>query len=125
MIYLDTHVLIWLYLPAPDLLSDTAKRQIDENELLISPIVLLELEYLREVGRLEVDSQSVYRFLHTRLGLQLCAEPFASVIEGAASQSWTRDPFDRVIVGQAAVRGLPLLTRDRTIWDQYEHAIWK
>jgi PIN domain nuclease of toxin-antitoxin system len=38
--------------------------------------------------------------------------------------SWTRDPFDRLIVAQAAVRDAPLLTKDRAIRRRYRAAVW-
>lgn len=51
MIYLDTHVLVWLYAGRPDLLPAGARALIDANALLVSPIVALELQYLHETGR--------------------------------------------------------------------------
>jgi len=47
-IYLDTHVVVWLYSGELSLLSEKACQLIEENELLISPLVLLELQYLFE-----------------------------------------------------------------------------
>jgi len=37
---------------------------------------------------------------------------------------WTRDPFDRLIVGLAALAGSALLTKDRTIRKHYRKATW-
>jgi PIN domain nuclease of toxin-antitoxin system len=42
----------------------------------------------------------------------------------ALGQSWTRDPFDRIIVSQAALRNAPLVTRDQVIRDHYSQAVW-
>jgi PIN domain nuclease of toxin-antitoxin system len=56
---------------------------------------------------------SVYS-LAVRLGLQVCNLPFVAVIESAIELSWTRDPFDRIIVGQATLNGSARLTKDRT-----------
>jgi PIN domain nuclease of toxin-antitoxin system len=39
-------------------------------------------------------------------------------------QTWTRDPFDRIIVAQARLRGAPLLTKDRTIQTHHAEAFW-
>ncbi|WP_230458629.1 PIN domain-containing protein [Microcystis aeruginosa] len=52
MIYLDTHIVVWLYAGLTAKLSDCAKHLINENELYISPIVRLELQYLYEIGRI-------------------------------------------------------------------------
>ena len=44
MIYLDTHVVLWLYLRRGQGLSDRARRLLEyEPEILISPMVLLEV----------------------------------------------------------------------------------
>ena len=51
MIHLDTHVVVWLYAGRTDLLSAAAVEAIEEHSMAISPIVLLELEYLHEIGR--------------------------------------------------------------------------
>ena len=51
MIYADTHVVAWLYAGRPDLIPPRARRLIEDNPLLVSPMVALELEYLFETGR--------------------------------------------------------------------------
>ncbi len=38
--------------------------------------------------------------------------------------SWTRDPFDRLIVGHAAVDDELLLSKDRKILENYPFARW-
>ncbi|MBI3608951.1 MAG: hypothetical protein HY207_13405 [Nitrospirae bacterium] len=58
------------------------------------------------------------------IGLTLCTQSFATVIERAEAQAWTRDPFDRIIVAQAALRRSRLVTKDETIRAQYRHAVW-
>jgi len=61
MIYLDTHVVLWLYLRKGDGLSERARQLIEyEPEILISPMVLLELDYLHEIGRTTLGSTPVY-----------------------------------------------------------------
>jgi len=45
MIYLDTHVILWLYLRKGEGLSDRARQLIEyEDIVVISPMVLLELD---------------------------------------------------------------------------------
>jgi len=55
MIYLDTHVVVWLYAGDKKRFPAAVCKRIEDNELLISPIVLLELQYLKETGRLLVE----------------------------------------------------------------------
>jgi len=46
------------------------------------------------------------------------------VAGAAVRQSWARDPFDRIIVAQAALRRAPLITRDADIRADYDRALW-
>lgn len=59
-----------------------------------------------------------------RIGLQLCKHTFTDVIQIAAKQSWTRDPFDRIITAQAAIGSNVLITKDNGIRKHYEYALW-
>ncbi|MDY0091684.1 MAG: PIN domain-containing protein [Candidatus Vecturithrix sp.] len=124
MIYLDTHVVVWLYLGDLLKFSTPAKTAINANELNISPIVALELTYLHEIGRLKPSTEVVLAYLANRLRLKCCDIPFEKVIASAMKQTWTRDPFDRIIVGHAAIKECDLVTKDEHIHNNYVHAIW-
>lgn len=124
MIYLDTHVVVWLYAGELDRFSANAARFIEENDLLISPAVLLELQNLREIKRITADPMLVFQTLEETIGLRLCQLDFSKVVIGALSQSWTRDPFDRIITAQALVRNELLLTKDRAIRRNCSVACW-
>jgi PIN domain nuclease of toxin-antitoxin system len=125
MIYLDTHVVLWLYALKGDVLSKNACRLIEESAtILISPMVLLEMVYLYEVDRLKVESDQIYRYLKERIRLNVCTKPFIEVIQLASKQSWTRDPFDRIITAQAAIDHRTLVTKDITIRQHYSKATW-
>lgn len=124
MIYLDTHVAVWLYAGRIDLIPDTARALIDGNDLLISPLVGLELQYLYESGKTKEPAGSVLRALARELGLRRCDLPFADVVDAALQETWTREPFDRVFVAQARLRGAPLLSKDRAIQEHYPDAVW-
>lgn len=122
--YLDTHVVAWLFAGDAGLLTERARTIVRENALLISPCVRLELQYLYEIGRTRAPARTVARALADSIGLGLCDLPFGRVIEAAERQSWTRDPFDRIIVAQAALAGAPLVTKDRTIQEHYAKSVW-
>jgi len=124
LIYLDTHVVAWLFAGRLDLLPIAARRLLDASNLLISPMVELELEYLFETGRTAKPGREVVESLRHELGLRICDLPFPQVIEAAIEQSWTRDPFDRILVAQAALRQAPLLTKDTGIRQHYAQSIW-
>ena len=124
-LYLDTHVLVWLYQDGPGRLTPRGIEAIDAAEvLLISPIVELELAYLHEIGRITCPPAPILDVLRRDLELDSCKLPFASVMGAALDQTWTRDPFDRLIVAQAAHGQNPLLTADGNIRAQYLPAFW-
>ena len=124
MIYLDTHVVIWMYIGDLTLFSRNSKKLIDAEDLKISPMVILELHYLEELGRLKVPAGAIMKDLQQRVGLSVCDRSFPLVVESAASCAWTRDPFDRIIAGQAQLSGSRLLTKDKTIRRHYSVAVW-
>ena len=125
MIYLDTHVVLWLYLRKGEGLSESARWLIEyEPEILISPMVLLELDYLHEIGRTTLGSGPVFEYLHQEIGLEACRKSFVDVIQSASQMSWTRDPFDRIITAQAAIDQNRLITKDTIILQHYENAVW-
>lgn len=124
VIYLDTHVVAWLYAGQVELLPASVMVRLEAGELKISPMVSLELEYLHEIGRLSVPGVQVVRDLALQLGLVTCDLPFATVIEHALQQAWTRDPFDRIIVAHAVAAGKELVTKDRAIHQHCSLAVW-
>jgi hypothetical protein len=73
--FLDTHVVVWLYQKSLKLLSPKAIQVIEDNSISISPIVLLELEYLYEIGKIKTDSHTILKYLNKKIGLKLGACP--------------------------------------------------
>jgi PIN domain nuclease of toxin-antitoxin system len=122
--YLDTHVVIWLFGGERHRLSSAATEQIRGEELLVSPAVVLELQLLHEIKRLRAVAVKVIERLSSEIGLAVCRLPFTSVLENAVEQSWTRDPFDRLIVAQASANDAALVTKDAEIRGHYRRSIW-
>lgn len=124
-LYLDTHVLVWLYQDSATCLTPRGADAIESAErLLISPMVELELAYLHEIGRITQPAATILDNLRREIDLETCKLPFTSVVGAALNQTWTRDPFDRLIVAQAAHGKNPLLTADRNILEHYSLAVW-
>jgi PIN domain nuclease of toxin-antitoxin system len=122
--YLDTHTVMWLAHGRQRIGRDAAQL-IQRAELLISPMVLVELEYLYEIGRLTLPAKDVLRKLQYELGLGHCDLPFADLARAALDEKWTRDAFDRIIVAQARLNGLaPLISSDKEIAEHYPRTIW-
>jgi PIN domain nuclease of toxin-antitoxin system len=66
----------------------------------------------------------VVQALTGQLGLRVCDRPFAEVIYVAQRQVWTLDPFDRIIVAQAALGPDILITKDKMMRANYAGGKW-
>lgn len=123
MIYLDTHIVVWLYAGKVEKLTERARDLINGNQVMISPIVRLELQYLFEIQRITDNAKSVVSDLSDRIGLKICDKDFNSIMSHALQYSWTRDPFDRIIVANADIHQNILITKDQNILNHYEKAM--
>lgn len=125
MIYLDTHVAVYLGSGTPRKLSKEAQRLIDKSDLLISPMVVVELHYLYELGRTGYTAVKALEILEGEFRVKVCDLPFAIVAHSSIGETWTRDVFDRLIVAQARARDESiLLTADSKILEHYPKAVW-
>lgn len=70
MICLDTHAVVWLYSGDLHLFSAKGCQLMEENDLVISPIVLLELQYLFEIQRITAEPTIVFDSLSESVGLR-------------------------------------------------------
>ena len=125
VVYLDTQRGCLVFAGSADLLSGKARQLIRTHDLIISPMVRLELQYLYEIGRAKVGAEAVLGDLRRSIGLSYCARPFTQIIETAERFSWTRDPFDRIIVAQAAIGRNLLVTKDSSLLKHYKSAVWE
>lgn len=124
MIRLDTHVVVWLYAGEVERLSKRAREMLEADIPVISPIVELELTFLYEIERITVRAAEIFADLGERIGLASSATPMQSVVAAAMPLDWTRDPFDRLIVGDAIAASASLITKDATIREQTACAVW-
>jgi PIN domain nuclease of toxin-antitoxin system len=124
VIHLDTNVIVLLHGDQADRIPARSRRLIDEQVVVISPLVELELTCLFEIGRTTQPGPAVVQALEQSLGLSVSAAPFYAVVRAATGLTWTPDPFDRLICGSALADGAPLLTADRTIRANLPGAIW-
>jgi PIN domain nuclease of toxin-antitoxin system len=117
---LDTHLILWAagsleLLPkkARDLMADPF------NELVFSPASLWEVAVKSGLGRadFQVDSRVLRRGLLDS-GYQELPITSEHAVFVASLPPIHKDPFDRILVAQAAVEGITLLTTD-TIVAQY------
>ena len=124
MIHLDTHAVVWLFQGEVERFPESLRRRLGSARPLYSPMVRLELAFLHEIGRLVPTAGDVLESLAGYAGLRAAESDFSRVSQIAATLTWTRDPFDRMIAAHALADDLPLVTRDRSLLDHCRVAIW-
>ena len=110
---LDTHTLLWAR-AAPDLLSADALAVLEstDNVLYLSVASLWECAIKSSIGKLDVP-EDFYRTVAS--DYELLGIETAHVVACANLPMHHRNPFDRMLVVQAQLGGLILVTRDRGI----------
>ena len=124
VVYLDTHVVLWLYDALTDRLSSTARSAIEQNEVRVAWIVKLELHYLHEIGRVRVPAETVLKSLARSIGLRSSGVPCEDIVQRALEMQWTRDVFDRLIAAESDVTAYRLVTKDARMKENLKTAIW-
>lgn len=111
---LDTHILLWAA-HAPERLSTSALKILQDpgNELLFSAASMWEVAIKTGLGRedFQVDS----RLLRTGLlrnGYVELVITSAHAVHVQGLPPIHKDPFDRILLAQATVEGITLLTAD-------------
>lgn len=123
--YLDTNVVVWLAQGNLARISPRATSLLEQAELLYSPMVLLELEYLYEVKRTKLPARDIQSKVEHELDIRLCDLPFSTIVRAALDEKGTRDPFDRLIVANAKANGFAaLLSADEEIGQYYPRTVW-
>ncbi len=121
--HLDTHVAIWLAAGEKRRLRPVRKR-LQREPLCLSPIVVVEMEILREIGRIRRPVADVMDVLMEGYGVEQAKGDVGDIARYARSLGWTRDPFDRLIVAHALANHAMLLTADATIREHCREACW-
>lgn len=113
-VLIDTHLILWWLADSPSL-SNLARELIGapENTVFVSAVSLWEIWLKESLGKLRLPPEFEDK---------LAAESFESLPLAAAHARqiallpWRhRDPFDRMLVAQAQVENLTLLTADERL----------
>ena len=114
---LDTHLLLWAA-AMPKKLSAPARRLIENrrNELLFSAASLWEIAIKNQFGRKDfrIEPRTLRRSLLDNGYLELPITGEHAVATDTLP-SLHKDPFDRLLVAQAQVEGILLLTADEQV----------
>ena len=126
---LDSHSLIWYALDDPQL-STTARALIQDpaHKIMISPPSYWEIAIKVSIGKLDLH-QSYEDFLARCLGpsgfLVLPIEAAHTILLAALPfPTGHKDPFDRLLIAQAIIEDIPLISVD-AVFDAYPvRRIW-
>jgi PIN domain nuclease of toxin-antitoxin system len=120
---LDTHAALW-FLSDDERLSQTAAGQLldDTNRVLLSAAVVWEIAIKRSLGKLVVPAE--YRSLLLAAGVQALPLTLEHAAAVEALPWHHRDPFDRMLVAQAAVEEAAVVSQDQALAPYGVTIVW-
>jgi PIN domain nuclease of toxin-antitoxin system len=126
-VLLDTHAFLWWVLDEPRL-SEACRAVIGDvaNDVMLSAVSGYEVAFKASRGRLTLPSDPM-PYIEERLaatGFEPLSIGLAHAIRAGALPPIHGDPFDRMLIAQAQVEGIPLLTADPAITRYDVETIW-
>jgi PIN domain nuclease of toxin-antitoxin system len=121
---LDTHTLLWA-LTGRERLSRAAQDAIGDpaSRVVVSAATLWEIAIKRSIGKLRAPADIARRLTTTGRVELLPVLPRHA--EAVADLPWHhRDPFDRLLVAQALLEGLTIISSDRQLAAYGVEVVW-
>jgi PIN domain nuclease of toxin-antitoxin system len=111
---LDTHVFLW-WCASDRRLAEVERQAIRDgtNDVFLSAASVWEMAIKQQLGRLQVPEPASAAV--ARLGIERLPVLFEHAEATVLLPRLHRDPFDRLLVAQAKIEGLTLVTRDPLI----------
>jgi len=126
-VLVDTHTFLWALLHDHRLPSKAKQvLQSGENELVFSLVSLWEIAIKIKTGKLNTIGSSVayIREEMNAYGMQLLPVRYEHVLHLESLPHHHSDPFDRLLIAQAATESLPILTGDKVFQKYGIKLIW-
>ncbi|CAN5312785.1 type II toxin-antitoxin system VapC family toxin [soil metagenome] len=111
---IDTHVLIWYLEGNPALLQPRRELIVNaDNEVFVSMASIWEIAIKSGIGKLKITASltDILRQLAVQ-SISLLNIAAGHVLQVASLPFHHRDPFDRMLIAQAKVEFLPIITAD-------------
>jgi PIN domain nuclease of toxin-antitoxin system len=126
-VLLDTHTWLW-WLSTPELLNDSARAILGDrqNQLVLSTASAWEIAIKVSIGKLELPGP-IDTFMTEQLRLdaiEVLGIELRHILHVVTLPHHHRDPFDRMLVAQAMVESLPVLTADSLLRPYGAALIW-
>jgi PIN domain nuclease of toxin-antitoxin system len=114
---LDTHIFLWLNQKVENIPANIlALCEDSNNTLYLSHISPWEIQIKNRLGKLDL-AVSLQEMIETQQqnGLQLLPITLAHIYALAHVENYHQDPFDRLLIAQATIESMPLITVDNKI----------
>jgi PIN domain nuclease of toxin-antitoxin system len=123
-VLLDTHVLLWWMSGAKDRLSETALAAVTAPgaSIVVSAVTIWEIAIKRGLGKLNAPGDLVQQL--ERAGVTLLPINARHADYVASLPPHHRDPFDRLLVAQARIEQLPVVSADGPISRYDVQVVW-
>jgi len=127
-ILLDTHVFLWWITEDPRLSSNARQIIINgNNELFLSAASGWEIAIKVNLGKLWFKESNIEQFILNQLTLNAINSlpiQMKHALHVNTIEFLHRDPFDRLIIAQAQLEDLPILTSDNLIKRYTVKTLW-
>ncbi len=124
---IDTHVFLWMY-DEHEKLSKTAKTLLTdfENDLFLSTVSIWEIQIKFKSGKLRLDDP-----IEVMLDEQMQANNMiildvkrSHAVNIINLPTFHKDPFDRMLISQAMIEDLSVMTADPQFADYNAKVVW-
>jgi len=125
-VLLDTHTFLW-FLAGNSELSKKARTLIEnpKNEKYISIVSFWEIAIKNSLGKLTLDVPfAELKAEVIKNSFQILPITFEDTLQLSILPFYHRDPFDRIIISQAKVNQLTLISRDNNISLYHGNLLW-
>jgi PIN domain nuclease of toxin-antitoxin system len=110
-ILIDTHVFLWM-LSYPEKLNEKRRYELETpaNEIFLSAMSIAELMIKQSIGKINIAFDPLELAKKTRL--EILDFLGVDAMMSAQLPIYHKDPFDRMIIAQAVVNRLKLMSHD-------------
>jgi PIN domain nuclease of toxin-antitoxin system len=127
-VLIDTNVFLWCITGQQAMLSTKALRAVEDRgvTLWLSSVSLWEIAIKVGSGKLDLPKSAAFlqaQIAKFDVGRVLPVEE-AHVLADFGLPRYHRDPFDRMLIAQAQVEGLPFVTSDKQIHKYPIQILW-
>ena len=123
---LDTHTLLWWLSDDPKLSRRAAREIKSSGEVLVSAATGWEIATKYRVGKLRLKSwvPGDLPSILERANIEVLGVSMPHAVQAGMLPEHHRDPFDRLLVAQSLMEGIPIVTGDPAFNSYGVEVIW-